>query len=177
VKIICTMNMSDRTVNELDNAITRRFAMIELDEYEEDARMQLYNSWLDTFVSDIPDVDIGMLRKLFEADYQGINHGHEGSSQGSIMRFGPMHYRDVAAFIGAACDEDGEFEGELEAAVGQAYKTFIVPRLLNAAAYTQLERIVEHYSALDDQFDEFDLEPARSLADRQLSAERRQLGT
>jgi len=34
VNIICTMNMSDRTVNELDNAITRRFAMIELDEYE-----------------------------------------------------------------------------------------------------------------------------------------------
>jgi 5-methylcytosine-specific restriction protein B len=30
VSIICTMNMSDRTVNELDNAITRRFAMVEL---------------------------------------------------------------------------------------------------------------------------------------------------
>jgi len=36
VNLICTMNMSDRTVNELDNAITRRFAMIELDEYEDD---------------------------------------------------------------------------------------------------------------------------------------------
>jgi 5-methylcytosine-specific restriction protein B len=31
LSIICTMNMSDRTVNELDNAITRRFAMIKLD--------------------------------------------------------------------------------------------------------------------------------------------------
>lgn len=177
VKLICTMNMSDRTVNELDNAITRRFAMIELDEYEESVRRQLYTTWLEEFVEDVSGADLERLRELFEADYEGINHGRESSSQGSIMRFGPMHYRDVAAFLGAACGEDGEYEGEINAAVGQAYKTFIVPRLLNEAAFPQLERIVEHYSAMDDRFDDFDLEPARALADRQLSAERRQLGT
>ena len=177
VKLICTMNMSDRTVNELDNAITRRFAMIELDEYEESARRQLYTTWLEEFLGDVPGADIERLRELFEADYEGINHGRESSSQGSIMRFGPMHYRDVAAFLGAACGDGGEYEGEIDAAVGQAYKTFIVPRLLNEAAFPQLERIVEHYSAMDDRFNDFDLEPARALADRQLSAERRQLGT
>ena len=57
VSIICTMNMSDRTVNELDNAITRRFTMIELDEYEDDDRRTLFEGWLEENLEDIPLVD------------------------------------------------------------------------------------------------------------------------
>lgn len=176
VNIICTMNMSDRTVNELDNAITRRFAMVEIDEYPEENRRQLLEGWLDELVGDVTDIDTTRLRELFERDYQGINHGRDDTSQGSIMRFGPMHYRDITAFIGAACAEEGEYENDLQHAIGQAYKTFLVPRLLNAAAFPQIERIAEHYRALDDEFAEFDLAPAAELAERRLAEERRQLG-
>ncbi|WP_135823664.1 AAA family ATPase [Halorussus ruber] len=177
VNIICTMNMSDRTVNELDDAITRRFAMVELDEYPKENRRQLLEGWLDDLVENAIDIDTTRLYELFEADYRGINRGREDTSQGSIMRFGPMHYRDVAAFIGAACAEDGQYEDDLERAVGQAYKTFLVPRLLNTAAFPQIERIAEHYRLLDDEFTAFDLEPAVEVAERRLAEERRQLGT
>ena len=120
VKIICTMNMSDRTVNELDNAITRRFAMIELDEYSAENREQLFRSWLDEHVSDHVRFDTSDPLTLFEQDYQGINHGRKATSQGSIMRFGPMHYRDIAVFVGVACRDGGEYEHDHHAAVGQA---------------------------------------------------------
>jgi len=46
LKLICTMNMSDRTVNELDNAITRRFAMVELSRYDDEARSELFDDWI-----------------------------------------------------------------------------------------------------------------------------------
>ncbi len=177
VNIICTMNMSDRTVNELDNAITRRFAMIELDEYEEDKRQQLFRGWLDTHVSEQTDIDDGNLLRLFERDYEGINHGNESTAQGAIMRFGPMHYRDVAVFVGVACREGGEYEYDQTDSVGQAFRTYIVPRLLNSAAFPQVERIAEHYRALNDEFEEFDLSPAAELAERELEQERRQMGS
>jgi 5-methylcytosine-specific restriction protein B len=177
VNIICTMNMSDRTVNELDNAITRRFAMIELDEYEEDKRRQLFQDWLDTHVSGQTDIDDTELLRLFERDYEGINHGNESTAQGAIMRFGPMHYRDVAVFVGVACREGGEYEYDQTDSVGQAFRTYIVPRLLNSAAFPQVERIAEHYRALNDEFEEFDLSPAAELAERELEQERRQMGS
>ncbi len=177
VNIICTMNMSDRTVNELDNAITRRFAMIELDEYEEDKRRQLFRDWLDTHVTGQTDIDDAELLRLFERDYEGINHGNESTAQGAIMRFGPMHYRDVAVFVGVACREGGEYEYDQADSVGQAFRTYIVPRLLNSAAFPQVERIAEHYRALNDEFEEFDLSPAAEFAERELEQERRQMGS
>ncbi|WP_138007008.1 AAA family ATPase [Halalkalirubrum salinum] len=177
VNIICTMNMSDRTVNELDNAITRRFAMIELDEYEADKRRQLFRDWLDTHVTGQTDIDDGELLRLFERDYEGINHGNESTARGAIMRFGPMHYRDVAVFVGVACREGGEYEYDPTDSVGQAFRTYIVPRLLNSAAFPQVERITEHYRALNDEFKEFDLAPAAKLAERELEQERRQMGS
>jgi len=176
VNIICTMNMSDRTVNELDNAITRRFAMIELDEYEEAKRRELFRGWISTHVSDT-DLDENELLRLFERDYEGINHGNESTSQGAIMRFGPMHYRDVAVFLGVGCREGGEYEYDQTDAVGQAFRTYIVPRLLNAAAFPQIERIAEHYRALNGEFEAFDLTPAAELAERELEQERRQMGS
>ncbi|WP_336330894.1 AAA family ATPase [Haloarcula sp. CGMCC 1.2071] len=177
VNIICTMNMSDRTVNELDNAITRRFAMIELDEYEEGKRRQLFKDWITTHVSEQTDLEDSEILRLFERDYEGINHGHESTSQGSIMRFGPMHYRDVAVFLGVGCREGGEYEHDQTDAVAQAFRTYIVPRLLNSAAFPQVERIAEHYRALNGEFEDFDLSPAAELAERELEQERRQMGS
>ncbi|AUX08308.1 5-methylcytosine-specific restriction enzyme B [Halalkaliarchaeum desulfuricum] len=177
VNIICTMNMSDRTVNELDNAITRRFAMIELDEYEEDKRRQLFKDWINTHISEATDLADAEILRLFERDYEGINHGHEATAQGTIMRFGPMHYRDVAVFLGVGCREGGEYEYDQTDAVGQAFRTYIVPRLLNSAAFPQVERIAEHYRTLNDEFEEFDLTPAAKLAERELEQERRQMGS
>ncbi|ESS10372.1 MAG: AAA domain (dynein-related subfamily) [uncultured archaeon A07HR60] len=177
VNIICTMNMSDRTVNELDNAITRRFAMIELDEYEQHERRKLYTTWIKTHVTGQTDLSEGALLRLFERDYEGINHGLESPSQRAIMRFGPMHYRDVAVFLGVGCREGGEYEDAQTDAVAQALCTYTVPRLLNAAAFPQIERIAEHYRALDEEFEQFDLAPAAELAERELEQERRQMGS
>lgn len=177
VNIICTMNMSDRTVNELDNAITRRFAMIELNEYGEDNRQQLFRDWIDEHISETTDFDASRILELFERDYERINNGNEMTSQGPIMRFGPMHYRDVAVFLGLGCRADGAYEQAHAEAVGQAFSTYIVPRLLNSAAFPQIERIVEHYRTLNGDFEEFDLEPAAALAERELEQERRQMGS
>jgi len=177
LSIICTMNMSDRTVNELDNAITRRFAMIELDEYEDEDRQILFEDWLDKNLDDIPLVDNDDLLDLFEADYDGINHGSEQASRGPIMRFGPMHYRDVTVFLREALQDEDLYMNAPAEAVGQAFRTFIVPRLLNSAAFPQIEQIEEHYRALDNSFDMFDLGPAADLASRELEAERRQMGS
>lgn len=177
LSIICTMNMSDRTVNELDNAITRRFAMVELDEYEDEDRQSLFRKWLDDNLDDIPLVENEDLLELFEADYDGINHGSEQASRGPIMRFGPMHYRDVTVFLREALQDEELYMNEPEEAVGQAFRTFIVPRLLNSAAFPQIEQIEEHYRALDNSFDVFNLEPAANLAKRELEAERRRMGS
>ena len=177
VSIICTMNMSDRTVNELDNAITRRFAMIELDEYEDDDRRELFTGWIEDNLDGIPLIENDDLLALFEADYDGINQGSEQTSRGPIMRFGPMHYRDVTIFLREALQDEELYMDAPEEAVGQAFRTFIVPRLLNSAAFPQIEQIEEHYRALDKTFDEFNLAPAAELASRELEAERRQMGS
>ncbi|WP_233506136.1 AAA family ATPase, partial [Haloferax sp. Atlit-47N] len=73
VNIICTMNMSDRTVNELDNAITRRFAMIEVSEYKEDDRRELFSTWTAQYLYDSTAVKSGELQELFEEDYTRLN--------------------------------------------------------------------------------------------------------
>jgi 5-methylcytosine-specific restriction protein B len=177
LSIICTMNMSDRTVNELDNAITRRFAMVEVDEYEDEDRRTLFEDWLDENLGDVPLVDNGDLLSLFEADYDGINHGSEQASRGPIMRFGPMHYRDVTVFLREALQDEDLYMNAPGEAVGQAFRTFIVPRLLNSAAFPQIEQIEEHYRALDKSFEAFDMAPAAELASRELEAERRQMGS
>ncbi|PSP98317.1 ATPase [Halobacteriales archaeon QS_4_70_19] len=175
LSIICTMNMSDRTVNELDNAITRRFAMVELDEYEDEDRRALFEGWLDENLENIPLVENEDLLNLFEADYDGINNGSEQASRGPIMRFGPMHYRDVTVFLREALQDEELYMNAPEEAVGQAFRTFIVPRLLNSAAFPQIEQIEEHYRALNKSFDMFNLTPAAELASRELEAERRQM--
>jgi 5-methylcytosine-specific restriction protein B len=182
VNIICTMNMSDRTVNELDNAITRRFAMIEVDEYSDESRRELFEQFIDEHIekaggADSPLFDEEELIELFEADYIGINEGSETTSQGPIMRFGPMHYEDVARFLGVATSDPDLYLDDPEAAVGQAFQTYIVPRLLNSAAFPQIERIQNHYQALNEQFETFDLSPAAELAKRELESEQRQMGS
>jgi 5-methylcytosine-specific restriction protein B len=177
VSIICTMNMSDRTVNELDNAITRRFAMVELDEYEDEDRRTLFEGWIDDNLGDIPLISNEELLDLFEADYDGINNGSEAASRGPIMRFGPMHYRDVTIFLREALQDESLYMDAPEEAVGQAFRTFIVPRLLNSAAFPQIEQIEEHYRALNKSFETFDLSPATELASRELEAEQRQMGS
>ncbi|AZH26009.1 AAA family ATPase [Haloplanus aerogenes] len=177
VSIICTMNMSDRTVNELDNAITRRFAMVELDEYEGEDRRALFEGWIDDNLGDIPLISNDELLELFEADYNGINNGSEQASRGPIMRFGPMHYRDVTIFLCEALRDESLYMDAPGEAVGQAFRTFIVPRLLNSAAFPQIEQIEEHYRALNKSFETFDLSPATELASRELQAEQRQMGS
>jgi 5-methylcytosine-specific restriction protein B len=182
VNIICTMNMSDRTVNELDDAITRRFAMVEVDEYEKDSRRELFETWIDQNIDmagtsgGSPQFEEEELINLFEEDYKGINEGRKDTSQGAITRFGPMHYEDVTVFLGKATQDGDLYLDDPDGAVGQAFRTYIVPRLLNSASYPQMERIVQHYKALDDDFD-YNLNPAVRLAERQLEAEERQMGS
>ncbi|MFC7080280.1 AAA family ATPase [Halorussus caseinilyticus] len=175
VKIICTMNMSDRTVNELDDAITRRFAMIELSRYGDDERASLFDRWIGGLGSEV-EIDRDELRRLFERHHRGINEGTTTSSGDAIMEFGPMHYEDVTKFLAHACASDGPYEGEQATAVGQAFATYVAPRLLNAAALPQINRLASHYETLDDQFEAFDLGPAVDLATRQAEAEEREMG-
>ncbi|WP_440991574.1 AAA family ATPase [Haloarchaeobius baliensis] len=182
VNIICTMNMSDRTVNELDNAITRRFAMIEVDEYSEESRRKLFEQFIKSHIDQSgsggsPHYNEDRLLELFEMDYLGINKGNNQTSKGPIMRFGPMHYEDVAKFLGVASEDPELYLNDSRAAVGQAFRTYIIPRLLNSAAFPQIERIENHYRALNDEFEEFDLTPAADLAKRELEAEQRQMGS
>lgn len=175
VKIICTMNMSDRTVNELDNAITRRFAMVELSRYEEDQRADLFDDWIGELGPDI-DIDKERLHDLFESHHDGINNGTTTSGEGGIMEFGPMHYVDVTKFLKSACEEGGPYAGEEPVAVGQAFATYIAPRLLNSASLPQINQLTTHYETLDDQFEAFDLSPAIDLAAREAEAEEREMG-
>ena len=175
VKIICTMNMSDRTVNELDNAITRRFAMIELSRYGDEERASLFARWIGELGADV-DVDTDKLQELFESHHQGINEGTTTSGEGGIMEFGPMHYEDVTQFLKHACGNGGPYTGEEDVAVGQAFATYIAPRLLNASALPQINRLASHYETLDNQFEVFDLSPAMDLANRQAEAEEREMG-
>ncbi len=175
VKIICTMNMSDRTVNELDNAITRRFAMVELSRYGDEERASLFDRWIGALEPDI-DIDHDRLHRLFERHHEGINDGTTVSGESGIMEFGPMHYVDVTEFLRHACTDGGPYEGEEDVAVGQAFATYVAPRLLNTSSLPQINRLASHYETLNDQFEEFDLSPAIDLATRQAEAEEREMG-
>lgn len=175
VKLICTMNMSDRTVNELDNAITRRFAMVELSRYDDEQRAGLFDSWIGELGPDI-DIDQDRLHDLFDSHHEGINSGTTTNGEGGIMEFGPMHYVDVTRFLKSACEDGGPYEGEESVAVGQAFATYIAPRLLNSASLPQINQLATHYATLDDQFEAFDLTPAINLANREAEAEEREMG-
>jgi 5-methylcytosine-specific restriction protein B len=168
--------MSDRTVNELDDAITRRFAMIELRGYEEADRRKLYDDWLnaesvfegETDVRSIdPTPESGFtpsrerLIDLFEAHHKGINEGGTTDEDTPITEFGPMHYRDVIQFVGVACGDDGAYATRHARAVGEAFATY------------QIERLADHYRTLDEAFSVFDLGPVVELVERQAETERR----
>jgi 5-methylcytosine-specific restriction protein B len=88
-----------------------------------------------------------------------------------------MHYRDVTIFLREALGDEALYMDAPEEAVGQAFQTFIVPRLLNSAAFPQIEQIEEHYRALNKSFNGFNLTPAADLASRELKAERRRMGS
>lgn len=180
VKIICTMNVSDRTVNELDDAITRRFAMIKVSDYNQDDRDRLFRDWAETMLMDSP-ISGPELVDLFHTDYEGLNYTSDGEG---IHQFGPMHYRDVVAFLSQVTDSDpaddadpgvGIYNGSPDRAVGEAFKIYIVPRLLNDATFSQIEQIPVHYQKLDEEFDSFDLRPAIELAEQRLQSEEQRL--
>lgn len=175
VNIICTMNMSDRTVNELDNAITRRFAMIEVSEYEQEDRQTLFSTWTNKYLDDTR-VDPEELKALFETDYSRLNGITSESTNDGIMQFGPMHYKDVANFVGETTKANGVYEEEPRLAVGEGFRTYIVPRLLNSATYSQVNKLVEHYEVLDDEF-AFDLSRATELVRSELESEEQRMGT
>lgn len=128
VKIICTMNVSDRTVNELDDAITRRFAMIKVGGYTRDERDVLFREWVNNAI-DHSGIDNSRLVELFHADYEGLNYGTDEGK--GIHEFGPMHYRDVADFLGTVTREPntpsdepgtGIYRDRPSQAVGEAFK-------------------------------------------------------
>lgn len=181
VKIICTMNVSDRTVNELDDAITRRFAMIKVSGYERKDRTELFTQWVETNISN-PTINKSRLVDLFNADYDGLNY--QTDSGEGIHQFGPMHYKDVADFIGTVTapeaespDEPGTgvYNSNPSQAVGQAFKIYILPRLLNDATFPQMEQLPEHYKQLQESFEEFDLSPAIELAEERYESEEKRL--
>lgn len=171
VRIICTMNISDRTVNELDDAITRRFAMIDVDHFTESGRRQLFDDWITEASLPINDEE---LRNFLERDHDRLNN-RDNEDDAAIQQFGPMHYKDVISFLEATCSEGGRYEGRPYEAVGQAYRTYIVPRLLNTATYDQMKRIQNHYEELNNEFD-FNLSPAVELIERQHQTKKQHLG-
>jgi len=182
VNIICTMNMSDRTVNELDDAITRRFTMVEVRDYDPDSRQNLFSGWVDKHITETSlDSMKQELVNLFERDYQGLNHGFSDEENG-ITQFGPMHYEDVTKFLGVVCDTTtnqpggGSYVGNGDSAVGQAFATYIVPRLLNTASYPMVEQVRDHYYRLDDEFDSFDLSAAADKAADHFEARKKEMG-
>jgi 5-methylcytosine-specific restriction protein B len=179
VHIICTMNTSDRTVNELDDAITRRFAMVELDEYDRDARHDLFTEWIEEHLPAAAPYDPETLVALFHADYDGLNEGKTIEDDEPISRFGPMHYKDIAEFLGNACSPGGQYDDEehMKEAVGQAFATYTVPRLLNMATLPQMRQLETHYEELSNrgEIEPFDLTPAIELVQREITKERRQM--
>lgn len=182
VKIICTMNVSDRTVNELDDAITRRFAMIKVGSYDYDSRNQLFNDWVSESLSDSP-INTDDLITLFHADYESLNFNSEGDEKEGIHQFGPMHYRDVVEFLAEATEQPtpdsnpgvGAYNESIERAVGEAFKIYILPRLLNDATFSQIQALPDHYRSLNDQFESFNLQPAIDLAEERHQSEEQRL--
>ncbi len=172
VNIICTMNMSDRTVNDLDNAITRRFAMIEVDSYNREDRTKLLKNWCRSELRE-SNVDGDRLRELCRIDYEILNGINE---EDSVIRFGPMHYEDVISFVGATTGKDGVYNDVPHLAVGEAFRTYIVPRLLNGASYSHIKMLDEHYLELDAAFSEFDLTPAHNLVEKHIQTEEKRMG-
>jgi 5-methylcytosine-specific restriction protein B len=177
------MNVSDRTVNELDNAITRRFAMIEVADYDEEDREELFRKWSDEYLENT-SVDQDTVLELFHRDCERLNYGTDQDTE-SIIKFGPMHYEDVTKFLGKACNNEGtddtpgvgRYMSRPGRAVGEAYRIYIIPRLLNSATYPQIQELVQHYRALDEEFPDVDLEPAADLAERRYEAEQQRLGS
>lgn len=182
VKIICTMNVSDRTVNELDDAITRRFAMIKVGGYNYEDRDPLFRDWSEEALSGTP-IDNSELVSLFHEDYEKLNYATDGGEGEGIHQFGPMHYKDVVDFLSKATtrnssDSDhgvGVYNEEPGRAVGEAFKIYILPRLLNDATFSQIEQLPEHYRELDSLFDSFDLSPAIELAEQRYQSEEQRL--
>ncbi|WP_221621739.1 AAA family ATPase [Halocatena pleomorpha] len=181
VKIICTMNVSDRTVNELDDAITRRFAMIKVGGYDKDERDILFRKWVGNTI-DCPTIDTSRLVDLFHADYEGLNYGQDTGE--GIHEFGPMHYRDVVDFLGTVTTTDrdsssepgvGVYSDQPARAVGEAFKIYILPRLLNDATFPQIEQLPNHYQRLQEVFEVFDLAPAIDLAEQRYQSEEQRL--
>jgi 5-methylcytosine-specific restriction protein B len=86
-----------------------------------------------------------------------------------------MHYVDVTKFLKHACEPGGPYADEANVAVGQAFATYVTPRLLNTASLPQINRIASHYETLDDQF-RFDMSAPADLARRQADAEEREMG-
>lgn len=177
------MNVSDRTVNELDDAITRRFAMIKVGGYNRTDRDQLFRDWTDSALSDTP-VDDSELVSLFHKDYEGLNYANDGGEGEGIHQFGPMHYKDVVDFLAKATDGNvvtesengvGVYSDEPARAVGEAFKIYILPRLLNDATFSQIEQLPEHYRRLNESFDAFDLSPAIELAEQRYQSEEQRL--
>lgn len=172
VNIICTMNMSDRTVNELDNAITRRFAMIEVSEYKTEDRQRLFTTWTDDHLEN-SSVATSELTKLLEEDYSRLNG--IGEAEG-IQEFGPMHYEDVVKFVGETTGEGGVYRDSPQLGVGEAFRTYIAPRLLNSSTYSQINHLVDHYETLDSEFP-FELSRATELVKSELESEEQRMGT
>jgi len=174
VTIICTMNMSDRTVHELDDAITRRFAMVKVADYPVEKIDSLFETWMTEYA---PSVKPSDPIELFKTDHEWLNNG---SAEGDpVMEFGPMHYRDVIEFVGENVDGGGSGDGiydDVGEAIGRAFKTYITPRLLNTASYPQVKQLVDHYERLDDQFEIADLSPALELVQDRLTTEQQKMG-
>jgi len=173
VNVICTMNMSDRTVNELDNAITRRFAMIEVSEYEVEDRDRLFTGWAESHLQN-SSVEDSELVNLIETDYSRLNGIAEDDK--GIQEFGPMHYEDVTKFVGETTGNGGVYEDSPRLAVGEAFRTYIAPRLLNSATYSQINKLVDHYETLDNEF-AFTMSRATELVKSELESEEQRMGT
>jgi len=174
VTIICTMNMSDRTVHELDDAITRRFAMVKVADYPSNKIDSLFETWMAEYA---PSLKPSEPIELFKTDHDWLNSG--SAEGGPIMEFGPMHYRDVIEFVGqntGGSNSEGGVYDNIEEAIGRAFRTYLTPRLLNTASYPQVKQLIEHYKRLDNQFDVADLSPALELAQSRLTTEQQKMG-
>ena len=143
VHIIATMNMSDRTVNELDDAITRRFAMVNVQQYPDDKRRQLFEEWITEYNTLTQHKE--QLIDLFEKDLNKLNGRGDNEF---VVQFGPMHYKDVVDMVGQTLEDEYE---EITNAINAAYRLYIIPRLLNTATLSEAKSLKEHYEQLTEE--------------------------